>query len=85
MFLSGKIELKVGKRGEIYTTREVREKTGITPGGEVIASIEQGRLILRPKPTVVTLLKKPRIDAEPISPEGLSKFRRELAYELETR
>ena len=83
--MSEEIELRVGKRGEIYTTREVRERTGLTPGGEVIARIEQGRLILRPKPTALTLLEKPRIDAEPISPEELSKLRRELADKLETR
>lgn len=83
--MSENIELKVGKRGEIYTTHKIREKTGLIPGGRVIAKIEGNKLILQPKPTALTLLKKPRINAKPISPEELSRLRRELAEELETR
>ncbi len=32
--------LRVGKRGEIYKSREVREKVGIRVGGVVRATVE---------------------------------------------
>jgi len=83
--MSEKIELKIGKRGEIYTTRKVRKKTGLTPGGKVEAIIEENRLIVQPKPTALTLLRKPRVNAKPISQEDLSRLRRELAEEIETK
>jgi bifunctional DNA-binding transcriptional regulator/antitoxin component of YhaV-PrlF toxin-antitoxin module len=78
-------ELRIGKRGEIYTTHKVREKTGIVPGGRVKVTVEQGRLILRPQPSALTLLEKPRIGAGTISPAELSKFRQNLAKKLEAR
>lgn len=83
--MSEEIELVVGKRGEIYTTREVRERIGLVPGGRVIASIEEDRLVIQPKPTALSLLGRRRIDAEPLSPEALSKLRKELAERLEVR
>lgn len=77
--------LRVGKRGEIYTTRRIRERTGLAPGGMVVAKVEEKALILRPKPTAISLLKEPRANAKPISLEELSGLRRELAKRLETR
>lgn len=83
--MSEKIELKLGKRGEIYTTDKIRKKTGLVPGGTAIARVEENRLIIQPKPNALTLLKKPRINVEPISPEELSRLRRKLAEDIETR
>jgi len=78
-------ELKIGKKGEIYTTQEVREKAGLAPGGKVIATVDEGRLILKPKPTALTLLEKPRVNTKPLSPEELSRLRGEIAEEIATR
>lgn len=78
-------ELKVGKRGEIYTTHKIRMKTGLTLGGRAIAIVEEKRLIIQPKPTALTLLEKPRINPKPLSPEEMSQIRQELAQEIETR
>jgi len=75
----------VGRRGEIYTTRKIRERIGLAPGGMVVAKVEERALILQPKPTALSLLEKPRADAKPISPEELSGLRRGLAKGLETR
>lgn len=83
--MSEKIELKIGKRGEIYTTYKIRNKIGLIPGGRAIARIEGKKLIIHPKPTALTLLKKPRINTKPITPEELSKLRQRLAEEVETR
>lgn len=79
------VELKIGKRGEIYTTRKIREKIGFIPGGKAIAKVEEDKLIIQPKPTVLSLLEKPRINIKPISPEELSELRKEIVKELEAR
>ena len=78
-------ELKVGKRGEIYTTKKLRTKIGLAVGGRAIAIVEGKKLIVQPKPTALTLLEKPRMNPEPLSPEELSQLRKELAEEIETR
>jgi bifunctional DNA-binding transcriptional regulator/antitoxin component of YhaV-PrlF toxin-antitoxin module len=78
-------ELKVGRRGEIYTTRKIRARTGLTPGGKAIAFVEGNRLIVQPKPTALDLLKKPRVNPKPLRPELLSELRRELTEEIEAR
>jgi len=78
-------ELKVGKRGEIYTTQKIRTKIGLTAGGRAIAIVEEKRLIIQPKPTALTLLEKPRMNPQPLSPDELSQLRKELAKEIETR
>jgi len=36
------IVLRVGKRGEIYTKKKMREKVGLKPGGRVYATILGG-------------------------------------------
>ena len=48
--------LRVGKRGEIYTSKEIREKVGIKVGGLVRATVKGGRLVIEPVPTVEELL-----------------------------
>jgi len=83
--MSETTELRLGKRGEIYTTDKIRKKTGLTPGGKAIARVEGNRLIIEPKLDMLKLLEKPRINVKPISPEELSKLRRELAEEIEAR
>lgn len=77
--------LKVGRRGEIYTNREVRRRTGITPGGKVVARIENNMLIIKPKPSAISLLDKPRVNEKPITLESLLKIRREISEEIESR
>jgi bifunctional DNA-binding transcriptional regulator/antitoxin component of YhaV-PrlF toxin-antitoxin module len=83
--MSETFEVKVGKRGEIYTTREMREKTGLIVGGKAVAKVDGGRLIIEPKPTALSLLGKPRVGVKPLTPEEMSRLRRELAGEIEGR
>ena len=83
--MSDVVELKIGKRGEIYTTREVREKAGIVPGGRAVARVRGDQLIIQPKPTALSLLTAPRVNSTPVSAEELSELRRELARDLESR
>lgn len=82
--MSEKTELSVGTKGEIYTTKMIREKTGLRPGEKAIAQVEEGRLIIEPKPTGLSLLRKKRT-AGPVSPEEMRQHRRELSERLKER
>jgi len=68
--------LKVGRRGEIYTTKEVRAIVGIKEGGLVRAVVEKGRLIIEPIPSIEEILREPPLleltpsEAERISEEA---------------
>ena len=66
------IILKVGSKGEIYTTKEVREKIGIKAGGRVRAIIREGELIIKPLPSIEELVKRPKLVK--ITPEEAEKI-----------
>ena len=83
--MSEKTELSVGMRGEIYTTKEIRKRVGLEPGEKAVATVEKGKLVIEPKPSAASLLRKPRVDAPPLDPEELSQLRRDLADKIETR
>lgn len=83
--MSEDVVVKVGQRGEVYTTAELRRKVGLVPGAEAVVKVEGAALIIRAKPTALDLLRKKRIKAEPVKAEALSKLRRELALEVENR
>ncbi len=55
-----KVYLKVGKKGEIYTTKELREYVGIKPSGYVLARVVEGRLIIEPVETLEDIIDKPK-------------------------
>lgn len=67
--------LKVGKKGEIYTTKEVRELAGIRAPGEVLLIVKGEELVIRRLPSLDELIKKKPIlritfkEAESISEE----------------
>jgi bifunctional DNA-binding transcriptional regulator/antitoxin component of YhaV-PrlF toxin-antitoxin module len=84
MTQSETVEVTVGKKGEIYTTQELRDKSGITPGGKVIAKVVDGKLVIEPKKDALSLLRAPRI-GRPITLKELREHREELAKELEER
>ena len=73
----------MGKKGEIYTTQELRDKSGITPGGKVIATVVDGKLLIEPKKDALSLLRTPRIGGRAITMKELREHREELAKELE--
>lgn len=83
--MSEDVVVKVGQRGEVYTTAELRRKIGLVPGAEAVVKVEGAALIIRAKSPALDLLHKKRIEAEPVRPEALSKLRGELAREIENR
>jgi len=71
--MSEDIILRVGKRGEIYTTRKVREIVGIREGGLVKATIEDNKLIIEPIPSIKELLEDVVMEVEPGEAERISE------------
>jgi len=67
------IILKVGKRGEIYTSKEIRMKTGIREGGRVKATVEDGKLIIEPIPTIEERIQCFVVELDPEEAEKLSE------------
>ena len=67
------VVLKVGKKGEIYTSKELREKTGIRPGGLVKATVEGRKLIIEPIPGIEDLVKEAVVELTPEEAERLSE------------
>ncbi len=67
------ILLKVGKKGEIYTTKEIRRALGIREGGVVRAKIEEGKLIVEPVPALEDMIRNPVIKSTPEEAERLSE------------
>ena len=65
--------MKVGKKGEIYTSKELREKTGIKPGGLVKATVEGRKLIIEAIPSIEDLVKEIVMELTPEEAERLSE------------
>jgi len=65
--------LRVGKKGEIYTTRDIREAVGIRPGGRVRALVKGSRLIIEPIPSVEDLIKRKVVKISPDEAERISE------------
>ncbi len=54
-------KLRVGKRGEIYTTAELRRIVKLSPGGTILAKvIAEGKILIEVVPTIEELLEKPK-------------------------
>lgn len=79
---------KVGKKGEIYTDKEIRKIVGLNPDDEIFLIVKPGTIIIRKIPTLKQLLSKEPLAAitvneiEDISgklqKESASKFIKEL-------
>jgi len=65
--------LKVGRKGEIYTTKEIREAVGIKPGGIVRATVEGSKLVIEPIPSIEDLIKDKVIELTPDEAEKISE------------
>ncbi len=64
--------LRVGAKGEIYTTREIRERLGIREGGHVIAYVLGDMLIIKPLPSIEEKIRRVIIRIDPERIEELS-------------
>lgn len=53
----------VGKKGEIYTRKRLRELAGINPGDEILIEASPGELRIRKVLSLQELLELPRISS----------------------
>jgi bifunctional DNA-binding transcriptional regulator/antitoxin component of YhaV-PrlF toxin-antitoxin module len=53
--------LKVGKKGEIFTTAELRRRANIREGGRVKAEIIGTKLVIEALPSIEEILKRPPV------------------------
>ena len=74
-------ESRVGSKGELFPSKEIREQIGLKPHGRVIYRVENGKLIVEPIPSLAEVLSEPP-EVE-ISPEEFFEFRRKLSREIE--
>jgi AbrB family looped-hinge helix DNA binding protein len=74
-------ESRVGSRGELFTTKEVRERLGLKPGGRVLMNVEGGKLVVEPVLELVELLSE-QPDVE-VTIAELEEDRRKLSEEGE--
>jgi AbrB family looped-hinge helix DNA binding protein len=69
---------RVGSKGEIFPSKEIREKLGLRPGTKVDLQVEDSRLIVKPTSTVNDLLRSVPTRVE-ITAKEFHKFRRQLS------
>ena len=73
---------RVGSKGELFPPKEIREKLGLQPHRKVIYTIEDGRLVVEPIPSIEDMLKKqPLIEIEI---EEFHEFRKEVSKRAES-
>ena len=65
--------MRVGKKGEIYTNKKLREEAGIRPGGYVRAIIKNGKLVIEGLPSIEELLAETFVEVTPEEAEKLSE------------
>ncbi len=75
--------LKVGKRGELYTPKKLRVKTGLDTGDELVAVVEGEAIILRKRKTILDVLEEEALAT--VSDVELKEERRALEKRLVER
>jgi len=74
-------KLRVGSRGEIYTTKKIREIIGLEPSSEVLAIVTEDGLLIKPKKSLKSLLKKRQITLK-MSVEEFERVSEEIQEEM---
>jgi AbrB family looped-hinge helix DNA binding protein len=73
----------VGKKGELFPPKRIRELIGLKSGDKVIYRVEQSKLIVEPVPDLVTALKLPKFAKTTV--KEFEKERKELAEDVSER
>ena len=74
-------ESRVGSKGELYTTKEIRDKLGLKPNTKILLRVLDGRLVVEPIPSLEQLLAEP--PQVEITAEEDEAERRKLSRETE--
>lgn len=59
MTFQSETTLKVGKKGEIFTSADLRKRANIREGGRVKADVVGNKLVIEAIPSIEELLKQP--------------------------
>jgi len=70
----------VGKKGELFPPKEIRDMLGLKSGSEVVYRVEKSRLIIEPVPDILTAIKMPKFAK--ITVKEFEKDRKEIAEEV---
>jgi len=68
---------KIGKKGEIYIPKRVRELANLNPGDEVLVEVRGKELIIRKKESVIDMLMEEAVSK--VSVEELREIREKLS------
>jgi len=66
------VESKVGSKGELFLTKDIREKLSWNPGDPIFFEVKNNELIIRRIPDLLELLEKPAL-GNPESPEEIEQ------------
>ncbi|MHC1610592.1 MAG: AbrB/MazE/SpoVT family DNA-binding domain-containing protein [Candidatus Methanospirareceae archaeon] len=70
----------VGKKGELFPPKEIRDMLGLKSGSEVVYRVEKSRLIIEPVPDILTAIKMPKFAKTTV--KEFEKDRKEIAEEV---
>lgn len=73
----------VGKKGELFPPKDIRNMIGLKSGGKVIYRVEDSKLIVEPVPDLLTAMKLPKFAKTTV--KDFEKERRKLATEVAGR
>ncbi len=73
----------VGKKGELFPPKDIRNMIGLKSGGKVIYRVEDSKLIVEPVPDLLTAIKLPKFAKTTV--KEFEKERRKLATEVAGR
>lgn len=70
----------VGKKGELFPPKELREMIGMKSGGKVIYRVEDTKLIVEPVPDILTAIRMPKFAKTTV--KEFEKERKRLVEEI---
>ena len=70
----------VGKKGELFPPKEIRDMLGLKSGSEVVYRVEKSRLVIEPVPDILTAIKMPKFAKTTV--KEFEKDRKEIAEEV---
>ena len=73
----------VGKKGELFPPKEIRDELGLKSGDEVIYRVEKSRLIIESVPDILTAIKMPKFAKTTV--KEFEEERQQLAKEVVER
>ena len=73
----------VGKKGELFPPKDIRELVGLKSGGKVIYRVEESKLIVEPVLDLLTGMKLPKFAKTTV--KDFEKERKQLAEDVVER